>query len=66
MSDIISLSNPYIISINNTDVSFKVEVLELILYTSCNFRITFYDANSVPVDCKILTMSGQDSIVPLQ
>jgi hypothetical protein len=58
MSDIVNLTNPYPIITNNTAVSFKVEVLELVLYTSATFRVTFYDANSVPVDCKILTMSG--------
>lgn len=60
MSDIINLSNPYPIITNNNAVSFKVEVLELVLYTSATFRVIFYDANSVPVDCKILTMSGYE------
>jgi hypothetical protein len=60
MSEIINLANPYNITINNTAFSFKVEVLELVLYTSATFRVTFYDANNVPVDCKILTMSGYE------
>ena len=58
MSDIISLSNPYPIIYNSSAFSFKVEVLELILYTSATFRVTFYDVNNVPVDCKVLTMGG--------
>ena len=58
MSDIINLSNPYPIIYNSSAFSFKVEVLELILYTSATFRVIFYDANSVPIDCKVLTMSG--------
>ena len=60
MSDIISLTNPYNITINNTAVSFKIEVLELILYTSCTFRVIFYDSSSIPVDCKVLTMSSYE------
>ena len=60
MSDIITLSNPYPIITNNSAISFKVEVLELVLYTSATFRVIFYDANSVPVDCKVLTMSGYE------
>jgi len=60
MSNIISLSNPYNISINNTAVSFKIEVLELILYTSATFRVILYDASNVPVDCKVLTMCGYE------
>jgi hypothetical protein len=62
MSDIINLSNPYNITINNTAVSFKIQVLELILYTSCSFRVIFYDDNSIPVDCKVLTISGYEYI----
>lgn len=58
MSDIINLTNPYNISINNTAVSFKIEVLELILYTSATFRIILYDNNNIPLECKILFMSG--------
>jgi len=60
MSDIVNLSNPYSIISNSTAVSFKVQVLELVLYTSCTFRITFYDSDSVPVDCKVLTMSSYE------
>jgi hypothetical protein len=60
MPDIINLTNPYPIISNSSAVSIKVEILELILYTSCSFRVTFYDANSVPVDCKVLTMSGYE------
>lgn len=60
MSNIINLSNPYNININNTAVSFKIEVLELILYTSCTFRVILYDINSIPVDCKVLTMSSYE------
>ena len=60
MTDIINLSNPYPIITNNTAVSFKVEVLELVLYTSATFRVIFYDANSAPVDSKVLTMSGYE------
>jgi hypothetical protein len=32
----------------------------LVLYTSCTFRITFYDSDYVPVDCKVLTMSSYE------
>ena len=60
MPDIINLTNPYPIITNNTAVSFKIEVLELVLYTSATFRVTFYDANGVPVDSKVLTMSGYE------
>jgi hypothetical protein len=62
MADIINLSNPYNITINNTATSFKIEVLELILYMSCTFRVIFYDSNSIPVDCKVLTMSSYEYI----
>jgi hypothetical protein len=62
MSDIINLSNPYSIITNNTAVSFKIEVLELVLYTSASIRVVLYDSNSVPVDCKILTLSGFEYI----
>jgi len=58
MTDIINLSHPYSIITNNTAVSFKIEVLELVLYTSATFRVTFYDVNNVPAECKVLTMGG--------
>jgi len=62
MSEIINLSNPYNITINNTATSFKIEVLELILYISATFRVIFYDSSSIPVDCKVLTLSGYEYI----
>lgn len=62
MSDIINLTNPCNISINNIVTSFKIEVLELILYTSATFRVVLYDNNNLPVECKILIMSGYEYI----
>lgn len=62
MSDIITLSNPYSITTNNTAVSFKVECLEYCLFKYATFRVTLYDENSIPCECKILTLSGYEFI----
>lgn len=60
MSDIINLSNPYNINKTNTAVSFKIDVLELILNTSCTFRVVLYDIDNIPIECKILYMTGYE------
>jgi hypothetical protein len=43
-----------------TTTSMKIEITQLILFTSCQFRVTFFDENNNPVKCKILNMSGVD------
>ena len=43
-----------------TITSMKIEITQLILFSSCQFRITFLDQNETPVKCQILTMSGSE------
>jgi hypothetical protein len=38
----------------------KIEITQLILFTSCQFRVIFSDENDNPVKCVILNMSGAD------
>jgi hypothetical protein len=38
----------------------KIEVTQLILFTSSQFRVTFYDENNNIVKSQILNMSGAD------
>ena len=40
--------------------SMKIEITQLILFTSCQFRVIFSDENDNPVKCVILSMSGAD------
>jgi hypothetical protein len=40
--------------------SMKIEITQLILFTSCQFRVTFFDENGYVVKCQILNMSGAD------
>jgi len=43
-----------------TTASMKIEITQLILFTSCQFRLTFFDENNNPVKCQLLNMSGVD------
>ena len=43
-----------------TTTSMKIEITQLILFTSCQFRLTFFDENNNPVKCQLLNMSGVD------
>ena len=43
-----------------TTTSMKIEITQLILFTSCQFRVTFFDENNNPVKCQLLNMSGVD------
>lgn len=43
-----------------TTTSMKIEITQLILFTSCQFRITFFNENNNPVKCQILNMTGAD------
>jgi hypothetical protein len=43
-----------------TITSMKIEITQLILFTSCQFRVIFLDQDETPVKCQILTMSGVD------
>ena len=40
--------------------SMSIEITHLILFTSCQFRITFFDENNNPVKCQILNMGLGD------
>lgn len=40
--------------------NMRVEITQLILFTSCQFRVSFYDENSSLVKSQILNMSGAD------
>lgn len=43
-----------------TSTSMKIEITQLILFTSCQFRVTFFDENNNPVKCQILNMGLGD------
>jgi len=43
-----------------TTTSMKIEITQLILFTSCQFRITFFSQDETPVKCVILNMGLGD------
>ena len=43
-----------------TTTSMKIEITQLILFSSCQFRILFFNEDGEIVKSQILTMSGSD------
>ena len=50
----------YIFTETTTTTSMKIEITQLILFTSCQFRVIFFDENNNPVKSQILNMSGAE------
>ena len=40
--------------------SMNIEITQLILFTSCQFRITFFSQDETPIKCQILNMGLGD------
>ena len=40
--------------------SFEIQVLNLVLFQSVTIMVTLYDENNIPIDNKMLTISGDD------
>ena len=40
--------------------SMKIEITQLILFSSCQFRVYLFDQDDNVVKCQILTMSGAE------
>jgi hypothetical protein len=43
-----------------TTTSMKIEITQLILFTSCQFRVTLFNDNNEIVKCQILNMGLGD------
>jgi hypothetical protein len=43
-----------------TITSMKIEITQLILFSSCQFRVTFFNQDGELVKSQILNMSGAD------
>ena len=37
-----------------TTTSMEIEITQLVLFTSCQFRVTFFDQDETPIKCQIL------------
>jgi hypothetical protein len=50
----------FTLSQNFNITNMRIEITQLILFTSCQFRVSFFDENSELVKSQILNMSGSD------
>lgn len=50
----------YLLTENYNITNMRIDVTQLILFSSAQFRITFYDENNNIVKCQILMMSGTE------
>jgi len=50
----------YTLTQTSTITSMKIEISQLILFSSCQFRVYLFDDNNEIVKCQILNMSGAD------
>ena len=50
----------YTLTQTSNITSMSIEITQLILFTSCQFRVTFFDENNNPVKCQILNMGLGD------
>jgi len=50
----------YTFTETSTITSMKIEISQLILFSSCQFRVYLFDKDDNVVKCQILNMSGVD------
>ena len=50
----------YTLTQTSNITSMKIEITQLILFASCQFRVTFFDENSNLVKSQILNMGGAE------
>jgi hypothetical protein len=55
-----SITINHVLTQTSNITSMRIEITQLILFTSCQFRVSFFDENSNLVKSQILNMSGSD------
>lgn len=50
----------YTLTQSSNITSMKIEITQLILFTSCQFRVTFFDENGNIAKSQILNMNGAE------
>ena len=58
--EFIQLTTPYTIVMTNIASSFKIEMINLVLFESATFRIMFYDDSNELLEIKIIAIEGEN------